>query len=209
MSSGWFDWTRRTEHAPERVGSAGSTSSRSSPSQFCGGGGGGRGLGSTPTVPDSWVVGSASCESRLHLLLKLLLIQLSRRLHSAQLSPSSPPTQPSPAHPAQPSPSPSASCESGFMPLEEMRMLLGEGIVGKLRVTHKRQQITPAMRFTCTGWIIGFAWKHSDTFYPELQTMEEQWRQKLQFRYSRVWQLHSGNQLPMVTKGPRLRAAEC
>jgi hypothetical protein len=39
------------------------------------------------------------------------------------------------------------------MPLEEMRMLLGEGIVGKLRVTHKRQQITPAMRFTCTGWI--------------------------------------------------------
>ena len=52
-------------------------------------------------------------------------------------------------------------------------MLQGEGIVGKLRVTHKRQQITPAMRFTCTGWItkwiIGVAWKHSDTFYLELQ----------------------------------------
>ena len=54
-----------------------------------------------------------------------------------------------------------------------MRMLLGEGIFGKLRVTHKRQQITPAMRFTCTGWItkwiIGVAWVHRDTFYPELQ----------------------------------------
>ena len=110
----------------------------------------------------------------------------------AQPAPSSPPTQPSPAPPpqplppllakpsspppAQPTPSPFpvfSSCESGFMPLERMRRLLGEGIVGKLQVTHKRQQITPGIRFTCAGWltkwIIGVAWKRSDRFYPELQ----------------------------------------
>ena len=72
------------------------------------------------------------------------------------------------------------------MPLERMRLLLGEGLGRTLQVTHKRQQITPAMRFTCAGWIttwiFGAAWKPSDTLYPELQL----WRSNGEDTYRKI-----------------------
>ena len=64
-------------------------------------------------------------------------------------------------------------CVCGFMSVERMRLLLDLDIIGTLRYTERRQQITPDMRFTCDGmitkWIIGADWGTFSIYYPELQ----------------------------------------
>lgn len=54
-------------------------------------------------------------------------------------------------------------------------MLFGLESFGAATITHRRQQITPDIKFTCDGvitkWIIGADWSQEsdDTLYPELQ----------------------------------------
>ena len=54
-----------------------------------------------------------------------------------------------------------------------MKILLGLESVGNPVTTAPRQQITPAVNFTCDGmitkWIIGTNWKGGESLYPELQ----------------------------------------
>ena len=54
-----------------------------------------------------------------------------------------------------------------------MHILLGLDIVGDRVTRERRQQITPAINFTCDGlitkWIVGAAWGSNHNSYPELQ----------------------------------------
>ena len=64
-------------------------------------------------------------------------------------------------------------CVCGFVSVERMRLLLGLDTVRDWRGTHRRQQVTPEMKFTCDGlitkWIVGAQWFNSNNLYPELQ----------------------------------------
>ena len=64
-------------------------------------------------------------------------------------------------------------CDSGFMSLERMRILLGLDPVNSPVSRHQRQQITPDINFTCEGfvtrWVVGGEWNGDDFRYPELQ----------------------------------------
>ena len=67
----------------------------------------------------------------------------------------------------------SPDCGCGFVSVERMKILLGLKTVGKAVATEQRQQITPAINFTCDGmitkWIIGANWRGEESLYPELQ----------------------------------------
>ena len=67
----------------------------------------------------------------------------------------------------------SPDCGCGFMSVERMKILLGLESVGSAVTTAPRQQITPAINFTCDGmitkWIIGTNWRGEESLYPELQ----------------------------------------
>ena len=67
----------------------------------------------------------------------------------------------------------SAGCDCGFMRVERMRILLGLDVVENRVTRGRRQQITPAINFTCDGvitkWIVGATLNISRHLYPELQ----------------------------------------
>ena len=70
----------------------------------------------------------------------------------------------------------SPDCGCGLMSVERMNILLGLESVGYAVTTAQRQQITPAINFTCDGmitkWIIGAVWRgqfSEESLYPELQ----------------------------------------
>jgi hypothetical protein len=64
-------------------------------------------------------------------------------------------------------------CERGFMSVERMRILLGLDEVKSAVVRDQRQQITPAINFTCEGlimkWVVGAEWHSLGNLFPELQ----------------------------------------
>ena len=64
-------------------------------------------------------------------------------------------------------------CGSGFMSVERMRILLGLDHVKGAVNRDERQQISPAINFSCTGlithWVVGADWSTSDFRYPEIQ----------------------------------------
>ena len=66
-------------------------------------------------------------------------------------------------------------CGYGFMSVERIRLLLGLGNVSGLVHTDERQQITPAMRFTCNGmvtkWIVGANFNEKGDQYHKLYLM--------------------------------------
>ena len=59
------------------------------------------------------------------------------------------------------------------MSVERMRILLGLDHVKGAVIRDQRQQITPAINFTCEGfvtrWVVGATWSSSDDRYPEIQ----------------------------------------
>ena len=67
----------------------------------------------------------------------------------------------------------SPDCGCGFMSVERMKILLGLETVGSAVARAQRQQITPAITFTCNGmitkWIVGADWNGGESLYPELQ----------------------------------------
>ena len=79
-----------------------------------------------------------------------------------------------------------AGCVCGFVSVERMHLLLGLDTVGDHENRHRRQQITPDMKFTCDGlitkWIVGALWRNNWNLYPELQV----WRNVVNNTYHKI-----------------------
>ena len=79
-----------------------------------------------------------------------------------------------------------SECECGFVSVERMRLAMGNDVVAGRKAISSRQQVTPAMTFTCDGmitrWIIGAEWNGNNTHFPELQV----WRNIGNSRYQKI-----------------------
>ena len=80
------------------------------------------------------------------------------------------------------------NCASGFMSLETLETLVGQGDTGRLVNRDIRQQITPDINFTCDGvitkWIVGGLWVDNSAPIPgpELQL----WRKTTSNTYTKI-----------------------
>ena len=81
-----------------------------------------------------------------------------------------------------------SNCASGFMSLETLETLVGQGDIGRLVNRDTRQQITLDINFTCNGvitkWIVGGFWVDNSALIPgpELQL----WRKTTSNTYTKI-----------------------